>query len=192
MRNYFSQIIRVVNPFLSKFCTFQSLLLLTLLRLMFHGGLDVISRTPAPFHLLPTSATAPLPGVVRAPAFAPSALLLRASLNSAKLAHSHRPRFQLVPQPETPSAPLARPLAPATMLGLATLALRVWAYAHGRPLHSGPFRLRDKKSRPPRAPFWPHCPSLSPRLAGFGFPLKDYAAKPARLGSPTGAPLMNS
>jgi hypothetical protein len=25
--------------------------------------------------------------------------------------------------------------------------------------------------------FTPHCPALSPRLAGFGFPLKDYAAK---------------
>ena len=33
--------------------------------------------------------------------------------------------------------------------------------------------------------------SPSPRLAGFGFPLKDYAAKPARLGSPVEAPLMN-
>ena len=50
-------------------------------------------------------------------------------------------------------------------------------YANGRPLHSGPFWLRDKKSRPPRAPFSPLCPALSPRLAGFGFPLKDYAAK---------------
>ena len=64
-------------------------------------------------------------------------------------------------------------------------------YANGRPLHSGPFWLRDKKSRPPRAPFSPLCPALSPRLAGFGFPLKDYAAKPARLGSPIEAPLMN-
>jgi len=28
--------------------------------------------------------------------------------------------------------------------------------------------------------FTPHCPALSPRLAGFGFPLKDYAAKPGK------------
>ena len=66
------------------------------------------------------------------------------------------------------------------MLGLAPLALRVWAYANGRPLDSGPFRLRDKKPRPRVFPFWPHCPALSPRLAGFGFPLKDYAAKPGK------------
>jgi hypothetical protein len=32
------------------------------------------------------------------------------------------------------------------MLGVAALALRVWAYATGRPLHSGPFILRDKGS----------------------------------------------
>jgi hypothetical protein len=36
------------------------------------------------------------------------------------------------------------------MLGLAALALRVWASTNGRPLHSGPFILRDKRSRPPR------------------------------------------
>ncbi len=63
------------------------------------------------------------------------------------------------------------------MLGLAP---RAWAYANGRPLHSGPFGLRDKRSRPPRVPFHPVGPALSPRLAGFGFPLKDYAAKPGK------------
>jgi hypothetical protein len=26
----------------------------------------------------------------------------------------------------------------------------------------------------------PRCPTPSPRLAGFGFPLKDYAAKPGK------------
>ena len=66
------------------------------------------------------------------------------------------------------------------MLGLVALALRVWASANGRPLHSGPFRLRDKSARPRVSPWMPHCPALSPRLAGFGFPLKDYAAKPGK------------
>jgi hypothetical protein len=56
------------------------------------------------------------------------------------------PRFELATQPEKPSVPLA--------------------------LHSGPFMLRGKQSRPPRAPRSPHCPALSPRLAGFGFPLR--------------------
>jgi len=65
-----------------------------------------------------------------------------------KLPHSPRPLFQLVPQPESPSVPLSRPFAPAAMLGLAALALRVWTSANGRPLHSRPFRLRDKTSRP--------------------------------------------
>jgi hypothetical protein len=36
------------------------------------------------------------------------------------------------------------------MLGFVALALRVWASANGRPLHSWPFRLRDKGARPPR------------------------------------------
>ena len=79
-----------------------------------------------------------------------------------KLPHSPRPQLQLVPQPENPSAPLSRPFAPVTMLGLAALALRVWASANGRPLHSGPFRLRDKTSRP-RVPrlFIPASPPYS-------------------------------
>jgi hypothetical protein len=79
---------------------------------------------------------------------------------STKPPHSCRPGFELVTQPESLSVPLTRPFAPATMLGLAALALRVWASSNGRPLHSGPFRLRDKRSRPPRARFlYPISPS---------------------------------
>ena len=99
---------------------------------------------------------------------------------SAKPPHSRRPGFELVPQPESLSVPLTRPFALATMLGFAALALRVWASTNGRPLNSGPFRLRDTRSRPRVSPFSPHCPALSPRLADFGFPLKDYAAKPGK------------
>ena len=76
------------------------------------------------------------PRVLRAMAFAPAARPASLPLRSAKPPHSCRPRFQLVPQPENPSVSLTRPFAPATMLGLAPLALRVWAYANGRPLHS--------------------------------------------------------
>ena len=75
------------------------------------------------------------------------------SLRSAKPPHSGHPGFELVTQPESLSVPLTRPFAPATMLGLAALALCVWASSNGRPLHSGPFRLRDKGSRPPRSRF---------------------------------------
>jgi hypothetical protein len=83
-----------------------------------------------------------------APAPCPASLPLR----TAKPPHSCRPRFEPVPQPESRSIPLTRPFAPATMLGLAAFALRVWASSNGRPLHSAAFRLRDKGSRP-RAPF---------------------------------------
>jgi hypothetical protein len=55
------------------------------------------------------------------------------------------------PSGEGLSVPLSRPVAPATMLGLASLALRVWTSATGRTLHSGPFawetRQRDPASR---------------------------------------------
>jgi hypothetical protein len=63
------------------------------------------------------------------------------------------------------------------MFGLAPLALCECASTNGQSLRSGPYSLRDKRSKPPRVPFWPHCPALSPSLADFGFPLKDYAAK---------------
>jgi hypothetical protein len=142
------------------------------------------------------------PRVLRAAAFAPAPRPASLPLRSAKPPHSCRPGFQLVPPPENLSVPLPRSFAPATMLGLAPLALRVWASTNGRPLHSGPFRLRDKKSRPPRVPLFAPFPALSPRLAGFGFPLKDYPPplklqedrlppNPARLGSPVEAPLLN-
>ena len=77
------------------------------------------------------------------------------------------------------------------MLGLVALALRVWASANGRTLHSRPFRLRDKASRP-RVSLG-MSPSLSPsrKTASFRFPLKDYASKLTDLRSPGGAPLMN-
>ncbi len=81
-----------------------------------------------------------------------------------------------ITQSESLFVPLTRPFAPATMLGLAPLALRVWASTNGRTLQSGLFRLRDKTSRPTRVP----CFAPLPRLAGFGFPLKDYAAKPGK------------
>jgi hypothetical protein len=66
---------------------------------------------------------------------------------------------------------LTRPFAPATMLGLAPLALRVWASTNGRPLHSGPFSLRDKESRPPR----PHF--ISPLSPALGFTPAQARAK---------------
>jgi hypothetical protein len=37
------------------------------------------------------------------------------------------------------------------MLGLVPRSARLCAYANGRPLHSAPFRLSDKRARP-RAP----------------------------------------
>ena len=115
----------------------------------------------APFHRLESSETG-IPRVLRA------AVLLRLHFSfvrgwaSAKPPHSCRPRFELVTQPEGLSVPLTRPFAPATMLGLAALALRVWASSNGRPLHSGPFILRDKTSRP-RVPglFIPSSPPHS-------------------------------
>jgi len=67
---------------------------------------------------------------------------------STKPPHSGRRAFQLVPQPENPFVSLSPPFAPATMLGLAALALRVWTSANGRPLHSRRCRLRDEPSRP--------------------------------------------
>ena len=73
----------------------------------------------------------------------------------------------------------------------APLALHVWAYANGRLLHSGHFRLRDKTSRPPRVPLFAPLPTPSRKTASFRFPLKDYASKLADLRSPVGAPLMN-
>ena len=71
---------------------------------------------------------------MRAAAFAPAPRPASLPLRSAKPPHSGRPRFQLVPQPENPSVALSRPFVPvpAVMLGLAPLALRVWAYANGR------------------------------------------------------------
>src|ERR1039457_3361639 len=93
-------------------------------------------------------------------------------LRSAKPPPSWRPRFQLVPQPEYPSIPLSRPLAPATMLGLAPLALRVSASTNGRPLHSGPFRLRDKKSRPPRVPLFAPLPGPVAKTCRLWLPLE--------------------
>ena len=144
-----------------------------------------------PFRRLESLKSHRFPGVVRAPAFTPATLLLCMGMDSAKLAHSHRPRFQLITQPENPSAPLSRPFAPAAMLGLAPFALRVWAYANGRPLHSGPFSLRDKTSRPPRVPLFAPLPTPSRKTASFRFPLKDYASKLADLRSPVKVPLMN-
>ena len=88
------------------------------------------------------------PRVLRATAFAPAPLPASLSLRSAKPPHSCRPGFELVTQPENRCVPLTRPHAPATMLGIATLALRVWASATGRPLHFAAFILRDKDSRP--------------------------------------------
>ena len=121
-------------------------------------------------------------------AFAPAPLPASLSLRSAKTPHSCRPGFKLVTQPESLSIPLTRPFAPATMLGLATLALRVWASSNGRPLHSGPFILRDKKSRPPRVRFV--CPRRA-RLRAFDSPFQDYASKLADWRSPGDAPLAN-
>jgi hypothetical protein len=92
----------------------------------------------------PSHAISLFPRVLRAPAFAPAPRPFSLPLRSAKPPHSGRSRFELVPQPENPSVPLTRPFAPATMVGLAPLALRVWAYANGRPLHSGPFRPREQ------------------------------------------------
>ena len=86
--------------------------------------------------------------------------------------HSGRPRFQLVTQPENPSVSLTRPFAPATMLGLAPLALRVWAYANGRPLHSGPSRLRDKKPRPRVPPFFAPLPRPVTKTCRVWLPLE--------------------
>jgi hypothetical protein len=116
------------------------------------------------------------PRVLRATAFAPIPRPASLPLRSAKPPHSFRPRFELVTQPEKPSVPLIRLSAPVTVLGLASLALHAWASAYRRPLHSGPFSLRDKESRPRVSHFSPHCPALSPRLVSFDFPLKDYAA----------------
>jgi len=73
---------------------------------------------------------------------------------------------------ESLSVPLTRPFAPATMLGLAPLALRVWASTNGRPLNSGPFRLRDKKSRPPRVPFFAPLPRPVAKTCRLWLPLE--------------------
>ena len=73
-----------------------------------------------------------LPRVLRAAAFTSAPLPTSLSLRSAKPPPTCRPGFELVPQPESLSVPLLRPFAPATMLGVAPLALRVWAYANGR------------------------------------------------------------
>jgi hypothetical protein len=110
----------------------------------------------------------------------------------AKLPPCQRSRFQLVTQPENPSVPLSRPFAPATMLGLATLALCVWAYANGQPLHSGPFSLRDKTSRPRAAHCDPRCPTTVAKTRRLWLPLVETTPpNTARLGSPNEAPLLN-
>ncbi len=65
------------------------------------------------------------------------------------------------------------------MLGLAPLALCVWASSNGRPLHSGPFSLRDKTSRPPRAGLYaPLPPRHNARLSWFK-PAPDPGMNPA-------------
>lgn len=103
------------------------------------------------FHHFKSSATRFFPPGLRAAAFAPTPRPPPPSgcapPNRRTQGHT---QFQLVPQPENPSVPLARPSAPGAMLGFVALALRVWASANGRPLHSWPFRLRDKGARPPR------------------------------------------
>jgi hypothetical protein len=145
------------------------------------------------------------PRILRAAAFAPTSLPASLSLRSAKPPHSCRPGFELVSQPESLSVLLTRPFAPATMLGLAPLALRVWAYANGRPLHSGPFKLRDKTSRPPRVPFFAPLPRPVAKTCRLWLPLERLSSfailrrsnfggqeatvdrlppNPARLGSP--------
>jgi hypothetical protein len=61
---------------------------------------------------------------------------LRGSVNGLlALENTHYRRFWSFGQPENPSIPLIRPFVPATVLCLAPLALRVWAFIlpHQRP-----------------------------------------------------------
>jgi hypothetical protein len=64
---------------------------------------------------------------------------------------------------------------------------RKWATA---PLRA--FQSERQDIAAPRFPLFPsYCPAPSPSLAGFGFPLQDYAAKHGKTWLPIEAPLMN-
>jgi hypothetical protein len=118
------------------------------------------------------------PGRLRAAAFAPAPRPASLPLRSANPPHSGRPRFQLVPQPENPTAPLSRPFAPATMLGLAPLALRVWVSANGRPLHSGPFQAERQVIAAPAFRLFAPLPRFVAKTCRLWLPPQaDSAAK---------------
>ena len=132
------------------------------------------------------------PCVLRASAFASAPLPASLSLRSAKTAALMPPRFQPVPPPENPSVPLSRPYAPGTVLGLAMLALRVWAYANGRPLHSRAFPAERQDIAPPACPLFSPSPRPVAKTCRLWLPLVETTPpNPARLGSPVEAPLMN-